>query len=477
MDTAGGNKINNISLNNVAQQPFVPKSFIQKMIAFFTQTTFIYMHPDVKVIQEGEILRVLVNKDSEGQSNIEITIPSNGKLQHFIRTQDITELKVLFGSILSRTENHENTQNRIFSPNSDFELGNQACVTKNDYPNFETSKIPPRLDNTYIDTGNDYSNEGHFEENKTLSFRGFPVELVSYSTRKFSLNGDSSLLESVTFRKENRSRQRETLILFRLKGMLHSPSALVHLDMKGFDITNSIDILCISETENEVRVEVLTGLSRYMAIEFAKLLQFSINGQRVRKLKKDLIPWLKLGNQTIDDPKFLERVKTENFEGYNKACYSLNQDLYGKQSRTSKIKDIRDTTDEKIKRIQEMNKIEQDLNFKIDASKEKIVGKNSYTKCFTDSKSTDRTKMVNSKVRTQLGCPAWIICLQNRKDDAGGIVSEYLGDPMIRQAIYEYFGQYVDYGYKDSFERPHIPWPSMHPLLPYKCRYLDNSRS
>ncbi|CAC5403188.1 unnamed protein product [Mytilus coruscus] len=208
---------------------------------FYTDNGYIYASR-CKVIQEGEILRVLVNKDSEGQSNIEITIPSN-----------------------ARTENHENTQNRIFNHNSDLELGNQACFTKKDYPNLKLQRYLPRLDNTYIDKGNDYSNEDHSDENKNR------LRLE----RKIDLG-------------------KETLIMFRLKGMLYSPSALMHLDMEDIEITNSIDILCISETESELRVEVLTGLNRYTAFEFVKLLQFLHNGQRVRKLK-DLIPCLKLG--------------------------------------------------------------------------------------------------------------------------------------------------------------------------------------
>ncbi|CAC5393407.1 unnamed protein product [Mytilus coruscus] len=311
---------------------------------------------------------------------------------------------------------------------------------------------------------------------QTLYYRGFPVELVSYSTKKFHLNGNSSLLESVTFTKENRSRQRETLILFRLKGMLYSPSALRHLDMDDIEITNSIDILCISETESVVRVEVLTGLSRYTAFQFAKLLRFFNNGQRVRKLK-DLIPCIQLRNQKLDDLEFPERVKTEN-EGYIKACYSLYQDLYGKQCRTSKIKDNEDTIAENMKRLQqEINKIQQDINFNMDATKDKMVGQNANTKYFTNSRLTDSTKMVNSKVRTQSDRPTWKICLHNREDETEGIVRKYFEDPLISQGVYEFFGQYIDGEYKRSFDRPHILWPSMHPLLPYKFRYLENGGS
>ncbi|XP_052087334.1 uncharacterized protein LOC127724420 isoform X2 [Mytilus californianus] len=476
MDTASGNIIYDKSSYSVAQQPFLPKSFFQKMKEYFTQPTSVNTQPDVNVIQEGEILHVLINKGREGQTNVKIKIPSNSILQHITRTQNITELKVLFGDILSRTKNHENANNRNISKKSDLQSANESCSSRIDDSNFQASNIPPCLENTFSDTENGYSNEEHYDENKTLYHRGFPVELVSYSSKIFHFNGSSSLLESVTFIKENRSRKRETLFLFHMKGVLYSPCALVHLDIEDIEKTNFIDILCISETESEVRVEVLTGLSRYTAFQFAKLLQLLNNGQRVRKLK-DLIPCIQLEIQKIDDLEFPERVKTEN-EGFIKTCYSLNQDLYGKQSISSKIKDIEDTLAEIIKRLQqEINKIQQDIHFNMDTTKDKIDGKSSNTKFSTYSRWTDRTKLVNSKVRTQSDRPTWKICLYNREDETEGVLSEYLGDPLIGQSIYEFFGQYIDCGYKGSFEGPHITWPSMHPLLPYKCRYLDNRGS
>ncbi|XP_071135423.1 uncharacterized protein [Mytilus edulis] len=473
MGTPRRNEIHDISSNHHAQQPFVPQSFFQKMTAFFSHTNVMYVPPDVKVTQEGEILHVLVSRDSEGKSTIEITIPSNGNLKHFTKTQDITELKVMFGNILSRPENHEKTQNRMLSQYSDLELGNQPRFTKKDYLSFPTSKKPSRLDNKFSDTGNNYSSEDQSNENKTLYHRGFPAELVSYSTKKFSLNGNSSLLESVTFRKGNRSRSKATLLLFRLKGIMYSPAALMHLDMKSFEITNSIDILFISETESDVRVEVLTGLSKYMALQFAKVLQILNNGQRVRKLK-DLIQRIELRSQKVDDPDFLERVKTDN-DGYLKACDRLNQDVYGKQSRTAKINDSKETIAENIKKLQqEMKNVQEDINFNMGSTKDQNIGKNANTKSFTHSKWTDRTQMGNIKIRTQSERPSWKILLQNRGDEMDGVVSENLGEPMISQAIYEFFGQHVDSRYKRSIERSHEPWPSMHPLLSYKCRYLDN---
>lgn len=311
---------------------------------------------------------------------------------------------------------------------------------------------------------------------QTLYHRGFPVELVSYSTKKFSLNGNSSLLESVTFTKENKSRKRETLVLFRVKGMLYSPFALRHLDMESIESTNSIDILCISETKSDVRVEVLTGLSKYTAFQVAKLLEFPNNGRGVRKLK-DLIPSLKLGNQKNDNPDFLERVKTANKDKI-KACYSLNQDEYGTQNQTGKIKDSKEIIAENIKKLQqELKKFQEDINVNMGATKDKDIGKMSNTNVFTHSKWTDRTQMGNIKIRTQSERPSWKILLQNRGDETDEVVSESLGEPMISQAIYEFFGQHVDSEYKSSIERSHEPWPSMHPLLSYKCRYLDNKGS
>ncbi|CAG2200742.1 unnamed protein product [Mytilus edulis] len=327
----------------------------------------------------------------------------------------------------------------MLNHNSDLKLENQSCLTK-----------------------------------KTVYLRGFPVELTAYSTKKFHLNDNTCLLESVTFRKENRSRPRETLIMFRVKGMLYVPSALLRLYMEIIEIrTNSIDILCISETESDFRLEILPGLSGFSALQFAKRLQMLNNGKGVRKLK-ELIQYIEIENQTVDDPADIERVKT-NDESYFKACYSLNQDLYSKQSRTCKIDDIEDKTAEKINSLQqEIYKNLQDMNFKMEATRDKIHGENSYTKCSTDSKWTDRKKMGNSKVRTQSDQPTWNICLLNREDEAEGLVTEYFGDSMISQAIYEFFGQYIDCEYKGTFERPHVLWPSMHPILPYKFRYLDN---
>ncbi|XP_063403125.1 uncharacterized protein LOC134687079 isoform X2 [Mytilus trossulus] len=447
MDTPRRNEIHDISSNHHDhdQQPFVPQSFIQKMTAFFTQTKVMYVPPDVKVTQEGEILHVLVSKDREGKSTIEITIPANGNLKHFTKTQDITEIKVMFGSILY-------------------------------YLSFPTSKKPSRLDNTLSDTENNYSNEDQSNGNKTLYHRGFPVELVSYSTKKFNVSGNSSLLESVTFTKENKSRKRDTLFLFRFKGMLYSPSAVRHLDKKSIESTNSVDILSISETESNVRLEVLTGLSIYTAFQVAKLLKCPKNGRRVRKLK-DLITCLKLGNKKNDDPDFLESVKTAN-EDNIKACYSPYQDENGTQNQTDKVKDSKETIAENIKNLrQELKKTHQDVNFTMGSTKDRNVGKNATTKFFTHSKWTDRTRMGNNNIRPQSERPSWKIFLQNREDETDGVVSESLGEPMISQAIYEFFGQHVDSGYKSSIRRSQEPWPSMHPLLPYKCLYIDNKGS
>ncbi|XP_076076487.1 uncharacterized protein LOC143047339 [Mytilus galloprovincialis] len=476
MGTPRRNEIHDISSNHHAQQPFVPQSFIQKMTAFFTQTKVMYVPPDVKVTQEGKILHVLVSRDSEGKSTIEITIPSNGNLKHFTKTQDITELKVMFGNIVSRPENHKNTQNRMLSQYSDLELGNQPRFTKKDYLSNPTSKIPLRLDNTLSETGNDFSNDDQSNENKTLYHRGFPVELVSYSTKKFSLSGNSSLLESVTFTKENKSRKRETLVLFRVKGMLYSASALRHLDKKSIESTNSIDILSISETESDVRLEVLTGLSIYTAFQVAKLLEFPKNGRRVRKLK-DLITCLKLGNKKNDDPDFLESVTTAN-EDKIKACYSPNQDENGTQNQTGKVEDSKETIAENIRNLQqELKETQQDIYFNTGSTKDQNIGKHANTKYFTHSKWTDCTQMGNIKIRPQSERPSWKIFFQNREDETDRVVSESLGEPIISQAIYEFFGQHVDSGYKSSIERSHEPWPSMHPFLPYKCRYLDNKGS
>ncbi|XP_076078977.1 uncharacterized protein LOC143049080 isoform X2 [Mytilus galloprovincialis] len=224
---AGGNEIHGLSSNSVAQrnmQPSVPKSLFQKIIACFTQPNIICMPPDVKVIQEGgEILRISVNKGSERQSSMEVTIPSNCTLKQFTSTQDIERTE--------NRENTENTENRILNHSSDLKLENQSCLTKKDRrknpentnfsiksdiqfakkscssndSNFPMLKTTPQLNNTLSDKENDYSNEEYTEENKFPGkYHENPDKVIGKETRKRE-NEDATDSTPVIFAKPENS--------------------------------------------------------------------------------------------------------------------------------------------------------------------------------------------------------------------------------------------------------------------------------
>lgn len=89
----------------------------------------------------------------------------------------------------------------------------------------------------------------------------------------------------------------------------------------------------------------------------------------------------------------------------------------------------------------------------------------------TEPMLTSRRKMVDAKVKktSKYKTPKFNI-FTTLDDDKTGI-STVLKDDIVRQAMYDWFNNES----KIQFQRPSIPWPSMHPLLPYKLRYLDES--
>lgn len=86
-----------------------------------------------------------------------------------------------------------------------------------------------------------------------------------------------------------------------------------------------------------------------------------------------------------------------------------------------------------------------------------------------------RSKMKNARVKTHAKTSSGElkIYLQSWENEIGDLVNEYFDENIIRQACYGSFRHDFDWRCKTSFDRPSVPWPSMHPLLPYKLRYLD----
>ncbi|VDH98366.1 Hypothetical predicted protein [Mytilus galloprovincialis] len=88
-----------------------------------------------------------------------------------------------------------------------------------------------------------------------------------------------------------------------------------------------------------------------------------------------------------------------------------------------------------------------------------------------DPMLTSRKKMVDAKVKKTSKYEAPKLNIFTTLDDDETGISTVLRDDTVRQAIHGWFNNET----KIQFQRPSIPWPSMHPLLPYKLRYLDES--
>lgn len=87
-----------------------------------------------------------------------------------------------------------------------------------------------------------------------------------------------------------------------------------------------------------------------------------------------------------------------------------------------------------------------------------------------DNIRTTRTKMKNAKVKSNSKYkPPKLNIFTTRNENISNIVDDFIKEDIVRQAVYDCFNNEQ----KMHFQRPLVPWPSMHPLLPYKVRYLD----
>lgn len=87
-----------------------------------------------------------------------------------------------------------------------------------------------------------------------------------------------------------------------------------------------------------------------------------------------------------------------------------------------------------------------------------------------DTTQTTRIKMKNAKVKSSSTYkPPKLNIFTTRDENISNIVEDFIRDDIVRQAVYDCFNNEQ----KMHFQRPLVPWPSMHPLLPYKVRYLD----
>lgn len=295
----------------------------------------------------------------------------------------------------------------------------------------------------------------------------------SHFIKKIDACGQSALEESVTLTWENSIIQRDTLIMFYRKGVFYSSLALMLSNILDNEIGNSFKVLVISEMISGLQMAVFASLNEFTVSQIAKRLKYFNDGRQVRN-REDLLKCLNLSEQEKLIPEMLERKNKGKEGGYN-ICNS-NIDPKVIIERNQKQLDQYEC-EKQIRTIKNQKHAIIDINSQQIHFKTEEIHKTDYNEKYLETKEpshskwTERTKMGKNKLKTQH--PAWKLYFGPGEDAVKELACQYFEEGTIRQAVFEFFGANDERRCKASFERPNVPWPSMHPLLPYKLRVLD----
>ncbi|XP_052087348.1 uncharacterized protein LOC127724426 isoform X2 [Mytilus californianus] len=441
-------------------------------------------------------------QEESGRAKLDITLPTGSKFKYFSKTQAGT---VFQAEILKQYVLNENTVKRKERTEKKKRQSLENVVTQDettfidkniqDNPHFrQLDNIQSLLNETLcqsvpfqnVSSG---SSRGRKEQEKgssmAITYRGEETRLKSYSTEELYIDQQACLLISLKYSKGNMQR-RKPCMLFICRDKMYSPSAFLQkVQGKGQEEFNqAIYVTAFSETDGYLNIEFMKGISKELAISIAKVIKnnsldlelirladilrlFETNDifEQTNLLSSDINP-----EDSITDP---GKDNDNHFNDINDNCIQNNGMNTYQESTDWLIRNhVNDHTDS--------NAVLSDRN-KFTEPKTLNVGNNNTEKKLRNNTGlqtqwTDRSKMKNSKVRTQSKPVRELkIYLQSVEVDFGGLVNEYFGDNMIRQAVYGFCSPDVDRRSKTSFDRPNVPWPSMHPLLPYKLRYLDEN--
>ncbi|CAC5404083.1 unnamed protein product [Mytilus coruscus] len=447
-----------------AQSLVTSKSFYQTLRGYFA-TTKIFVYPDIEIVQEGDKIGFITYTGGEGRSKIKI--------------KNRTEFNAYFGYVADVSRN---SRKRDSNQKPTLHFSNKSCQTDTDNLDCEFLKMNDQWSH-FTPKGDNYSFIEGYPKHEGPFYRGVSVEIKSQSIKKFMFNGHTSLLESVTFATPDSLQERDTCILFSWRNDLYSPSTIRKIIKDNETDADNFDIILFSDRKGQLRFEILSDVFNDTAFQVAKNLQNLKDGCKVRKLKDVLPESEERAVQLSDFCKNMNTQQKRKFKIERKTRQNVNIDtLHGQTSEDMEELNIDELynysqvpeNNRKLICIQKnlisKNRQKMDLSMKNNYCEKHLLEK---TKTKVPSHRIIPTKMKNSKVKTQTMHPEWKIYLQHGEDQLRNLVSDYFGDDMIRQAVYGMLEPDVDRRFKASFERPNVPWPSMHPLLPYKLRFLD----
>lgn len=275
--------------------------------------------------------------------------------------------------------------------------------------------------------------------------------------------------------------RRKTCTLLICRGKIYSPSAFLQkVQEQGTEEFNqAIYVTAFSETDDYLNIEFMKGISKELAISIAKVIQNNSLEMELLRLA-DILRLFETNDiseqSNPEDSIMGTRKNNDNhLNDINDNCIQNNgMDAYqGSTDRPIQHHVNNNSDNDALLNDSHRNKFIEPKTVNVD-NNNTVKGLLNNTGLRTQW--TDRSKMKNSKVKTQSKPVRELkICLQSVEVDFAGLVNEYFEDNMIRQAVYGFCSPYETRRNKTSFGRPNVPWPSMHPLLPYKLRYLDKN--
>lgn len=292
-------------------------------------------------------------------------------------------------------------------------------------------------------------------------------------TKRFVLNQNKVILRhTAEYRIEGCSYSKGACHLYINERGLFSAAAFRHLLKNSNNNFGRWSLLSLSKSENHLHIERIDDLPLPILYQITEPLQNHKDGKQRKGLEDMLrleidehraknqeseLKRISLANSTKGDLKIDDDIETEN-----KVLQNLDSNI--PEERIPRYIDVE--TDDTIPQNLDSNIPEEQIprdQLQTVSSKKKQ----------NEQLWTERTKMNQAKVKTRSQSTEFKIYLQSQDDAVRDLLNDFFRDDSIRHCVHDFFERDVDRTKKGVFERPHIQWPSMHPRLPFKLRYLD----
>ena len=295
------------------------------------------------------------------------------------------------------------------------------------------------------------------------------VALKWNKTERFVVNKNTVVRHTAEYQTEGCSYSEETCRIFKNECGLFSEAAFHNLFKNSNKIDGRWSVLSLSKNENHLHFERIDDLPTKILYQITEPLQNQKDGKQ-RKRLTDIT--LEVEDRAKHQESELEQKGPTNSTRGDLNIDDIETDDNIQQNLESYIPEEHITrytdveTDDTIPQNLDSNIPEEQI------PRDQIQTVSSKKKQ-NEQLWTERTKMKQAKVKTRSQSTELKIYLQSQDDAVRDLLNDFFRDDTIRHCVHDFFERDVDHTKKGVFERPHIQWPSMHPRLPFKLRYLD----